>query len=77
MLDDIPLKGVEKKTFKDYIFALNFDKEFKNSNIRIRMSDICEVNSSDHILLQFMDLILGSICFRLNNKHLIKDSKTR
>ena len=23
-----------------------------------------------------MDLILGSICFRLNNKHLIKDSET-
>ena len=76
MLDDIPLKGVEKKTFKDFIFGLNFDKDFKKANIGIRMSDICEVNSSNHLLLQFMDLILGSICFRLNNKHLIKDSET-
>lgn len=46
------------------------------ANIHIRESDICEIDSSEHLMLQFMDLILGSICFRLNNKHKIKDGTT-
>ena len=35
--------------------------------------DVAEVNSKKHLPLQVMDLVLGSICFRLNDKHLIKD----
>lgn len=76
MLDDMPLKGEDKKTFKDFIYRLNHDVGFQKANIRIRESDICEVDSENHLMLQFMDLILGSICFRLNNKHKIKDSVT-
>lgn len=76
MLDDIPLKGEDKKEFKSYIFRLNYDEGFQKANIHIRESDICEVDSSEHLMLQFMDLILGSICFRLNNKHKIKDAIT-
>lgn len=55
---------------------LNYDKGFQKANIHIRESDICEIDSSEHLMLQFMDLILGSICFRLNNKHKIKDGTT-
>lgn len=76
MLDDIPLKGEDKKEFKSFIFRLNNDEGFRKANIHIRESDICEVNSSEHLMLQFMDLILGSICFRLNDKHKIKDAIT-
>ena len=76
MLDDIPLKGEDASEFKDYIFRLNKDKGFENALIKIRHEDICEVDSSKHILLQFMDLILGAICFRLNDKHKIKDSES-
>lgn len=76
MLDDIPLKGEDKKEFKSYIYRLNHDVGFQKANIRIRESDICEVDSSEHLMLQFMDLILGAMCFRLNNKHKIKDSAT-
>lgn len=76
MLDDIPLKGEDKKEFKRYIFGLNQDAGFQQARICIKESDICEVDSSEHLLLQFMDLILGSICFRLNNKHKIKDPIT-
>lgn len=76
MLDDIPLKGEDKKEFKKFIYGLNYDKGFQKANIHIRESDICEIDSSEHLMLQFMDLILGSICFRLNNKHKIKDGTT-
>ena len=76
MLDDIPLKGEDKKEFKNFIYGLNNDKGFQKANIHIRESDICEIDSSEHLMLQFMDLILGSICFRLNNKHKIKDVTT-
>ena len=76
MLDDIPLKGEEAAEFKKYIFGLNNDDGFKKARIRIRHDDICEVDSSKHILLQFMDLILGAICFRLNDKHKEKDPIT-
>lgn len=76
MLDDIPLKGEDKKEFKNFIYGLNYDKGFQKANIHIRESDICEIDSSEHLMLQFMDLILGSICFRLNNKHKIKDGTT-
>lgn len=76
LLDDIPLKGEDKETFKNFLSNLSNDAGFKKANVIIRKDDIYEVNSSKHIPLQFMDLILGSICFRLNNKHKVKDSLT-
>lgn len=76
MLDDMPLKGEDKAEFIDYIQRLNFDEGFKRANIHIRRRDIGEVNSKEHLPLQMMDLILGSICFRLNNKHKVIDPQT-
>lgn len=76
MLDDMPLKGEDKAEFIDYIQRLNFDEGFKQANIHIRKRDIGEVNSKEHLPLQMMDLILGSICFRLNNKHKVIDPQT-
>lgn len=76
MLDDIPLKGEDKNEFIDYIFKLRFDEGFKKAKINIRRRDIGEVNSKEQLPLQMMDLILGAICFRLNNKHKVKDSNT-
>lgn len=76
LIDDIPLKGDDILKFKDYIFRLNYDDGFKKARIKIKRDDICEVDSSKHILLQFMDLILGAICFRLNDKNKIKDPLT-
>jgi len=76
LLDDMPLKGEDKKEFIRYIYGLNFDDGFKKANIHIRERDIGEVNSKEHLPLQMMDLILGAICFRLNNKHKVVDPQT-
>lgn len=76
MLDDIPLKGDDKAEFLNFIYRLNSDEGFQKAKIKIRMRDIGEVNSKEQLPLQMMDLILGAICFRLNNKHKIKDLDT-
>jgi hypothetical protein len=33
------------------------------------MEDIAEFRSHDHVLAQCLDIVLGSMAFRLNNKH--------
>ena len=76
MLDNIPLKGEDKSEFINFIYRLNSDEGFQKAKIRIRMRDIGEVDSKEQLPLQMMDLILGAICFRLNNRHKIKDSNT-
>ena len=50
----------------------NSKKRSCNANLIIRPEDIAEVVSHDHIILQCMDVILGSITFRLNDKHKVK-----
>lgn len=69
----MPLKGESVEEFKDYLFRLNFDEGFRKAGIHIRREDIAEVDSSHHIMLQWLDLILGAICFRLNDKHKLRD----
>lgn len=76
LLDDMPLKGADSKIFKDFIYRLNFDEGFRKAHLHISKEDICEVDSKKHLPLQFMDLILGAMCFRLNDKHKIKDPIT-
>ena len=68
-LDNIPLKGKDKETFIKCLYSLNNDPDLDKANIKIRREDIFEVDSKKHLPLQLMDLILGSMCFRLNNKH--------
>lgn len=75
-LDNMPLKGEDKKIFLGCLYRLNNDADMQKANIHIRVGDIFEVDSKSHIPLQCMDLILGAICFRLNNKHKEKSDTT-
>lgn len=75
-IDDIPARGSQVAEFKRFILALNYDAGFMVNKVRIRENDIIEVNSKEHPPLQLLDLILGAICFRLNNKHKLKDINT-
>ena len=76
-LDELPINEVEKHQFKNYLFKLNEDKRFQDANIKIRKEDILEIDSRTSLPLQMMDLILGAICFRLNEKHRHKLPGTR
>ena len=68
MLDDMPLGGEENKDFKKVLYGMNKDPKFRNANLHIRPDEIIEVDSKRHLPLQVMDLVLGAMCFRLNEK---------
>jgi len=44
----------------------------RNSGLVIASEDIAEIKSHDHVLAQCLDVVLGAISFRLNDKHKLK-----
>lgn len=75
--DQFPDTGEQAAKFKGFIEALQHSREFRGVRLRIRKQDITEVSSHDHVLLQCLDVVLGSICFRLNDKHKAKPAGSR
>lgn len=67
--DLLPDKKDKCNEFKQYINKLQLTEEFLCSKIKIRSDDIGEVDSRDHVILQCVDIVLGSMQFRLNNLH--------
>jgi hypothetical protein len=58
--------------FKSYVAQLSNRAEFRALKITIMSEDITEVVSHDHVILQCLDIVLGAMNFRLNDKHLAK-----
>jgi hypothetical protein len=69
LIDDMPLKGPDRDEFLKAIYHLNELKTFQNAGVVIGDGDVAEVNSKKHLPLQVMDVVLGAMCFRLNDKH--------
>lgn len=67
--DYLPDTIARRQAFKEHIRGLQSKREFQLAGIKIRKEDIAEVDSKRHLLLQMIDVVLGSICFRLNDKH--------
>ena len=65
--DKLPDTRLKTENFKNNIFGLQGLEKFRAAKLKIRYEDIAEVNSHDHIILQCMDIILGSMAFRLND----------
>lgn len=79
-LDEIGDTREQVAKFKGFITGLPNTKTIRSSGgIILDAQDITEVRSHDHILMQALDVVLGSITFRLNNKHTLKlpGSQTR
>lgn len=70
--DQFPDTGEQVAKFKGFIEALAASPGFRKVGLKIRGQDITEVDSHDHVLLQCLDIVLGAICFRLNDKHKVK-----
>lgn len=70
--DKLPDSLEKNELFKNHIYALQSINHLAEAKIRIRRDDIVEVNSKKHIELQCLDIVLGSMSFRLNNKHKVK-----
>ncbi len=71
-LDEIPLRQAERDDFISHIRGLAKDHILKKMGLKIAEDSIIEVNSKQHLPLQFMDVILGAICFKLNEKDKLK-----
>lgn len=71
-MDQLPDNREQNAQFKAYLLGLNSNPNFRNAGIRLRADQIAEVQSHDHILLQCLDVVLGAMAFRLNDKHLEK-----
>lgn len=68
-VDNLPDTISKAQQFKDYIKGLERTKSFIDAKIKFRKEDIVEIDSKLHLPLQFLDVVLGSMQFRLNNKH--------
>ncbi len=67
--DYLPDTLEKRQVFKEYIKGLQTSKPFRLAKLKIRKQDIGEVDSKKHLLLQMLDVVLGAMSFRLNNKH--------
>ena len=67
--DEIPYPLDQRHAFKAHIFSLQRNSRFRRANLKIRMEDIVEIDSTKHPILQCMDIVLGSIAFMLNKKN--------
>lgn len=68
-LDQVPDTREKVANFKNYLIGLNKNPQFKEAKIELRADCISEVDSSKHVILQGLDIILGSMAFRLNDGH--------
>lgn len=71
-LDAIPLRQDERDEFLSHIRGMANDSVLKRKGLKISDDGIVEVDSKKHLPLQFMDVILGAMCFKLNEKDKLK-----
>jgi Protein of unknown function (DUF3800) len=76
-LDDLPDTREKAASFKNYLLGLNKNPQLENAGIYIDENQIAEVRSHDHTILQCLDVVLGAMQFRLNNKHKEKPNGAR
>ena len=72
LLDDMPDTKEKIERFRNYICGISQTMAFANSGVFFPKDQIAHVNSQDHDILQGLDIILGSMNFRLNNMHRLK-----
>ena len=66
--DFLPYPAETRQAFKEHIRALQSTAPFQMAHLKIRKQDVTEVNSKRHLVLQMLDVVLGSVCYRFNNR---------
>lgn len=67
--DKLPDTDEKCLAFKGYISGLNGSRVFRGAGLTIAAEQIAEVDSKEHVVLQCLDVVLGAMQFRLNEKH--------
>jgi Protein of unknown function (DUF3800) len=70
--DRLPDTKEKSAVFKGQLLGLNHSSRFSANKVHIRSDQIAEIDSKEHVTLQALDVVLGAIQFRLNDKHLDK-----
>lgn len=69
LFDQLPDTLEKRSAFKGYLAGLGKSPGFRESGIQLLPESIAEVDSKQHSLLQCVDVVLGAMQFRLNDKH--------
>lgn len=69
LLDDVPHNAEKLHQFKEYLSSLSSYPIWKRAGFSISYDDITDVNSKHHNILQALDVVLGGVQSRLNEKH--------
>ncbi|MGD6804470.1 MULTISPECIES: hypothetical protein [Rossellomorea] len=76
--DQLPDTKQKNKEFIDYIHSLQYGEEFREAKLVFKSKeDIAEAVSHKHVILQCLDIVLGAMEFRLNEKHKVKPEGQR
>lgn len=83
-LDQLPVSRKKRLVFKEYLAALSKDPDFRKARLIVPLEEIRESDSKKEVVLQMLDIVLGSMYFRLNDFHKVvpagrtrRASKTR
>lgn len=69
LLDDVPQTSSKFELFKDYMSSLSAFPIWRQARVTIKKDDIASINSKAHPVLQGLDIVLGAMQSRLNEKH--------
>src|SRR5581483_1224674 len=67
--DQIPDNKERVEQFRGFLSGLAGSPSFRERRIQIKRENIADVDSKQHVILQCLDIVLGAINFRLNDKH--------
>lgn len=67
--DEFPETKEATTQFKGYILGLKDNSAIRRAGLTISPEDIAEIRSHDHVLAQCLDVVLGAMAFRLNDRH--------
>ena len=68
--DEFPETKEATAQFKGFLLALKDNPEIHGAGFTLAREDIAEFRSHDNVLAHCLDIVLGAMSFRLNNKHL-------
>lgn len=67
--DEFPETREAVTQFKGFILGLKDNADIRRAGFFLEEQDIAEIRSHDHVLSQCLDVVLGAMAFRLNDKH--------
>ncbi len=76
-LDKVPDHRDKVSQFRSFLLGLNDTPGFRRAKIVLQEDRIAEIESDQHVILQCLDIVMGSMQFRLNDLHLSKPAGAR